>query len=105
MAKRSHEVATVVRVRLPSPLRSYTDGKSEVDIAVPVLAPESPTSLASVLAALDASYPGIRFRMIDEQGDMRPHIKMFVGRDLTRNLATQVPGGSELMIVAALSGG
>jgi hypothetical protein len=103
-AQLSAEAATVVRVRIPSPLRSYT-GASEVDIALPVLAPELPPTLRGVLAALDLAYPGIRFRIMDEQGHIRRHIKLFVGPDLARDLATPIPAGSDVMIVAALSGG
>jgi molybdopterin synthase sulfur carrier subunit len=104
MARSSHEVAAVVHVRVPSPLRSYT-GSAEVAVAVPVLAPELPPTLGGVLAALDGAYPGIRFRMIDEQGHVRPHIKLFVDAALTRDLGTPLPAGSSVMIVAALSGG
>ena len=104
MAQSSHEAAAVVRVRVPSPLRSYT-GAPEVAVAVPVLAPEVPPTLGGVLAALDLKYPGIRFRMIDEQGRVRPHIKLFVDTALTRDLAAPLPLGSTVMIVAALSGG
>ena len=43
--------------------------------------------------------------MIDEQGNVRPHIKLFVGNDVTRDLAAPIPSGATLMIVAALSGG
>ena len=103
-ARSSSEAATVVRVRVPSPLRSYT-GAAEVGVAVPVLAPELPPTVGGVLAALDIAYPGIRFRMIDEQGKVRPHIKLFVGSDLTRSLAAPIATGDALMIVAALSGG
>ena len=104
MAQSSREAAAVIRVRVPSPLRSYT-GAAEVAVAVPVLAPEMPPTLGGVLAALDGAFPGIRFRMIDEQGQVRPHIKLFVDTALTRDLATPLPAGSSVMIVAALSGG
>jgi molybdopterin converting factor small subunit len=103
-ASASHEAATVVRVRIPSPLRSYT-GRAEVAVAVPVLAPELPPTISGVLAALDGAYPGIRFRIIDEQRQLRPHVKLFVGNRLTRDLASAVANDTELMIVAALSGG
>ena len=103
-ATTSHEAAAVVRVRIPSPLRSYT-GEREVLVAVPVLAPELPPTVGGVLAALNVNYPGIRFRMIDEQGNVRPHIKLFVDSDATRDLASPIPSGATLMIVAALSGG
>jgi molybdopterin converting factor small subunit len=72
---------------------------------VPVLAPELPPTLGGVLAALDGAYPGIRFRMIDEQGQVRPHIKLFVDTALTRDMATPLAAGASVMIVAALSGG
>jgi len=94
----------VIRVRIPSPLRSYTDAE-EVAVAVPVLAPELPPTLSGVLASLDGAYPGIRFRMIDERGRLRPHIKIFVDTALTRDLSTPLPAGATVMIVAALSGG
>jgi len=103
-ARTSHEVAAVVRVRIPSPLRSYT-GAAEVGVAVPVLAPELPPTVGGVLASLDLNYPGIRFRIIDEQGRVRPHVKLFVGLDATRDLRAEIPSGATLMIVAALSGG
>lgn len=103
-AEASHEAAAIVRVRIPSPLRSYT-GAPEVDVAVPVLAPEFPPTINGVLASIDIAYPGVRFRMIDEQGHLRPHIRLFVGNVATRDLATPIPSGEVLMIVAALSGG
>jgi len=103
-AQLSPEAAAVVRVRIPSPLRSYT-GRAETDVAVPVLAPELPPTLGGVLAALNNAYPGIRFRIIDEQGHVRRHIKLFVGATLARDLSQPIPAGSDVMIVAALSGG
>ncbi|HEY1329356.1 MAG TPA: MoaD/ThiS family protein [Casimicrobiaceae bacterium] len=103
-AQLSPEAAAIVRVRVASPLRSYT-GAAETAVAVPVLAPELPPTLRGVLAALDLAYPGIRFRMIDEQGNVRRHIKLFVGSSLARDLSTPIPAGAEVMIVAALSGG
>jgi len=103
-ARSSVEAATIVRVRIPSPLRSYT-GSPEVRVAVPVLAPELPPTVGGVLAALNLSYPGIRFRIVDEQGHVRPHIKLFVGTELTRDLRAPLHSGATLVIVAALSGG
>ena len=103
-ARSSIEAASIVRVRVPSPLRSYT-GAAEVGVAVPVLAPELPPTVGGVLAGLDIAYPGIRFRIVDEQGRVRPHIKLFVGNVVTRDLGASIPSGAPLMIVAALSGG
>jgi sulfur-carrier protein len=103
-ARSSPEAAAVVYVRIPTPLQSYTGGP-DVHVAVPVLAPELPPTLGGVLAALDGAYPGIRFRMIDEQGHVRPHIKLFINQTLTRNIRAPIPSGATVMIVAALSGG
>ena len=93
------------RVKIPSPLRSYTRGHDEVIVTLPELSPDHAPPLRAILAALDSSFPGIRFRMIDEQGKLRPHIAMFVGPKAVRDLGTPVPPDTELMIVAALSGG
>ena len=93
------------RVRIPSPLRSYTLGHGEVDVALPELSPDHAPPLRAILAALDSSFPGLRFRMVDEQGRLRANIAVFVGPDAVRDLDVPVPSGTEVMIVAALSGG
>ncbi len=61
--------------------------------------------LSEALEALDARFPGLRFRVIDEQGAIRPHIKMFVDGELAHGLGASVVSARELMIVGALSGG
>ena len=89
-----------VHVRIPGLLRSYTEGAERVDLAL-----SGPALLGDGLAELDARFPGLRFRVVDEQGKIRPHIKMFVNAVQARDLATPLPPGAELMIVGALSGG
>ena len=90
-----------MQVRIPGLLRSYTNGAATVvlDLAGP-----GPT-LADALADLDARFPGLRFRIVDEQDAIRPHIKMFIDGELARDLATPARSAGELMIVGALSGG
>ena len=95
----------MIEVRIPSVLRSYTDGASTVHVALPLLAPESAPTLSGLLAALDGRFHGLRFRIIDEQGRLRPHMRIYIGEDDARDLRTPVPSGSTVMIVAALSGG
>ena len=85
-------------VRIPTVLRSYTGGRETVEIA-------TPATLGAAVDALDASFPGLRFRIIDEQHAVRPHIKLFIDGALTRDLGTPIPAAHELMIVGALSGG
>jgi len=86
-----------VNVVVPSPLRSYTDGKAAVSA--------SGATVAELLADLDRRYPGIRFRMIDEQDAIRPHIKLFVNRDQVRDLGARLAPTDEMVIITAISGG
>ena len=87
-----------MNVRIPGLLRSYTAGAETVELKAHV-------TLDDAVRDLDASFPGLRFRIVDEQGAIRPHIKMFVVGELARRLDASVRGASELMIVGALSGG
>jgi molybdopterin converting factor small subunit len=89
------------RVAIPSPLRSYCDGAAAVTIHCDSASP----TLRDLLAGLDSSHPGIRFRMQDEQGKLRPHIQVFVNARVQRDPQALLPPGAEVMIVAALSGG
>lgn len=85
-----------MNVQIAAPLRSYT-GHRQVEAVG--------ASLAEVLADLDRQYPGIRFRMIDEQERMRPHIRFFVNGAQTFDLSRPLGSTDELVIVQALSGG
>jgi sulfur carrier protein ThiS len=85
-----------MKVFVPSPLLSYT-GKSVVEA--------QGTTLAELLADLDRRHPGLRFRMIDEQGCLRPHMRLFVNGELVRDLTTAIGPSDEIRIVQALSGG
>ena len=84
-------------VLIPSPLRSYTGNRSQV-IA-------TGTSVAELLGDLDRRYPGIRFRMIDEQDVIRSHIKIFVNREQVQRLDAPVGASDEVIIITAISGG
>lgn len=84
-------------VRIPSPLRSYTGQQAAVEA--------SGATVAAVLDDLDRRFPGIRFRMVDEQGRLRRHMKLWVGQDAVRDLATPVAPADEVTIMQALSGG
>ena len=85
-----------MKVLIPSPLLSYTNGREvEADGA----------TLAELVADLDRRYPGIRFRMIDEQGCLRPHMRFFVNGDQARDMSMAIRPSDEVQIVQALSGG
>ena len=87
----------MIRVRIPSQLHSYTGGKSELAIDA--------ATLADLTRRLDQSFPGIRFRIIDEQDRIRRHIQIFVNGDQVRGLELALRDGDEVQIVGALSGG
>ncbi|HYL59941.1 MAG TPA: MoaD/ThiS family protein [Candidatus Acidoferrales bacterium] len=86
-----------MRVTIPSPLRSYTRGLSEVAA--------SGATFADLLLDLERQFPGIRFRMIDEQNRIRRHIRFFVERELVTDLAQALRPSDEIQIICALSGG
>ena len=86
-----------MRVFIPTPLYSYTGGKAEVEA--------SGTTLAEALAHLDRQYPGLRFRIVDEQDRIRPHIKLFVKSELAPSVSQPVDPQDEIHIICALSGG
>jgi molybdopterin converting factor small subunit len=86
-----------VKVRIPDPLRSYTNQQKVVDA--------TGETLGAVLTDLDHRYPGLRFRMIDEQNRVRKHMKVFVNDEAVRDLATPVGAADEVTIMQALSGG
>ena len=86
-----------MRVLIASPLRSYTAQQSWVEA--------NGATLAEVLGDLDRQFPGIRFRMIDEQERMRRHVRFFVDGEQTFDLARPMAPAEELCIVQALSGG
>lgn len=94
-----------IHVLIPGLLRSYTAGAERVDLVVASNSKQSTPILADALAALDARFPGFRFRIIDEQGNIRAHIKLFVSGELARDLTVTLPRAAEVMIVGALSGG
>jgi molybdopterin converting factor small subunit len=83
-------------VLIPSSLRSYTR-VSRVSA--------SGSTLGGVLDDLDRQFPGIRFRMIDEQGQLRPHMRVFVNGLAVRDLALPLRQDDDVSIVQALSGG
>ncbi|MBV8145794.1 MAG: MoaD/ThiS family protein [Gammaproteobacteria bacterium] len=84
-------------VRIASPLRSYTEGAATLSV--------SGRTLAQVLDSLEARCPGIRFRMIDEQDRIRPHMRLFVNSSEAQQLTAAVADGDTVHVICALSGG
>jgi molybdopterin synthase sulfur carrier subunit len=91
-----------VTFHIPGALRGFTRGQATVEIQ------SSPTVVEDALKELCSLYPGIRDRIATEQGEIRPHINVFVGNEdirFTGGLATQIPPGAKISIVPAVSGG
>ena len=86
-----------MKVRIPEPLKSYTGNEKVVEA--------QGVTVDEVLRDLDRQYPGIRFRMIDEQQNVRKHMKVFVNDEAVRELNTPVTERDEITIMQALSGG
>jgi molybdopterin converting factor small subunit len=85
-----------VKVRIATPLLSYT-GAPEVEA--------EGGSVAELLDDLERRYPGIRFRMVDEQNRIRPHMRIFVNREAVGGLDARLSPADDVQILQALSGG
>jgi len=89
-----------VSVRIPTILRTYTGGASEVTA--------EGATLAEVLDDLDANHPGIRARVLDDQGAIRRFVNVYVGNDDVRfldALDTKTPDGVQISVIPAVAGG
>ncbi len=85
------------RVLVPAPLQAYTGGQGTIE--------GHGATVRELLADLEIRHAGLRFRLIDEQDRIRPHIRIFVGGTVARTLDHAVRPGDQVQIVAALSGG
>jgi molybdopterin converting factor small subunit len=89
-----------VSVRIPTILRPYTGGAAQVTA--------DGGSLAEVLDALEAAHPGIRARVLDDDGAIRRFVNVYVNDDDVRfaeGLATATPEGTSISIIPAVAGG
>jgi len=87
----------MTQVLIPSQLTSYTGGATRVEA--------SGATVGSVLDDLDRRFPGLKFRVVDEQDRVRRHMRIFIGREETRQVTTGLRDTDELLIFGALSGG
>jgi molybdopterin converting factor small subunit len=87
----------MVRVLIPSQLIAYTDGATRVEA--------EGATVEAALDDLDRRFPGLKFRVIDEQDRIRRHMRIFVGMEEARDVRRALGPGDELMIFGALSGG
>ena len=85
-----------MKVLIPSALRSYTESSH---------ADANGATLAELLRDLERQYPGIRFRMVDEQESVRRHIRIFVNGEQVNEMSQSLNVADEVVIFQALSGG
>jgi sulfur-carrier protein len=91
-----------VTFRIPTYLAAFAGGLVEIEVS------GAPQAVLDALEALWKLHPALRDRIVDEQGEVRPHINIFVGNEAIRfaeGLQTPVPDGAEILIVPAVSGG
>lgn len=89
-----------VSVRIPTILRSYTGGAAEVTA--------EPGTLREVISDLDVSYPGIGGRILDDGGQLRRFVNVYIGEEDVRfaaGLDTPVPAGAQVSVIPAVAGG
>jgi molybdopterin synthase sulfur carrier subunit len=89
-----------VSVRIPTILRSYTGGTAVVTVA--------PGTVREVIAGLDTDYPGIGGRLLDDAGQLRRFVNVYVGEEdvrLAQGLDTPVPAGEQISVIPAVAGG
>ncbi len=90
-------------LHLPAALSAYAGGQRRVEVALP-----GPGTVAALLEAVGQDHPGVRQRVLDELGALRPHVNVFVNGESIRyltGLATPVGDGDEVWVIAAISGG
>ena len=89
-----------VSVRIPTILRSYTGGAPEVTA--------EPGTVREIISRLDATYPGIAGRLLDESGQLRRFVNVYVGEEDVRfvqGLDTHVADGARVSVIPAVAGG
>ena len=94
-----------MRIHLPSALRRWAENREVIEIAMPL---DVRMTVGELFVSIGADYPGIRQRVLDDQGNLRRHVNVFVEGENVRlgsGLATQVGPDTDVWIYPALSGG
>ena len=87
-------------LRIPTPLRSYTSGKSEVDVGG--------VKISEALNDLATQYPAIKPHLFNEGGELRPFVNLFVGENNIKDLQgvdTSIKDGDRIMLIPSIAGG
>ncbi|HEX6032790.1 MAG TPA: MoaD/ThiS family protein [Anaerolineales bacterium] len=87
-------------LRIPTPLRAYTDGKSEVTV--------NGSNISDALVDLTTQYPALKPHLFNEGGDLRPFVNLFVGESNIKDLQgvdTPIQDGEKIMLIPSIAGG
>ena len=87
-------------LRIPTPLRAYTSGKSEVNVAG--------EKISEALTDLTAQYPALKPHLFNDSGDLRPFVNLFVGEHNIKDLQgvdTLIKDGDRIMLIPSIAGG
>ncbi len=87
-------------LRIPTPLRTYTNGQSEVNV--------SGSNISDALADLTTQYPSLKPHLFNDGGDLRPFVNLFVGENNIKDLQgvdTPIKEGEKIMLIPSIAGG
>jgi sulfur-carrier protein len=94
------KIKFMTTLRIPTPLRAYTSGKSEVTV--------SGAKISEALNDLTAQFPAIKPHIFNEGGDLRPFVNLFVGENNIKDLQgveTPIKDGDRIMLIPSIAGG
>ena len=98
--KTREKLESMTTLRIPTPLRTYTGGKSEVTV--------SGAKISEALADLTTQYPAIKPHLFNEGGELRPFVNLFVGEHNIKDLQgveTPIKDGDKVMLIPSIAGG
>ena len=87
-------------LRIPTPLRTYTSGNSEVTV--------SGVKISEALSDLTTQFPAIKPHLFNETGELRPFVNLFVGENNIKDLQgvdTPIKEGDKIMLIPSIAGG
>ena len=87
-------------LRIPTPLRAYTDGKNEVNV--------NGSNISDALVDLTTQYPALKPHLFNEGGELRPFVNLFVGENNIKDLQgvdTPIKDGEKIMLIPSRAGG
>jgi adenylyltransferase/sulfurtransferase len=98
--RNERKIESMTTLRIPTPLRAYTSGKSEVNV--------TGVKISEVLVDLTAQYPAIKPHLFNEVGELRPFVNLFVGENNIKDLQgvdTPIKDGDRVMLIPSIAGG